>query len=439
MGTSSASTSATLLYVERPILNFVRYVDNLEQALRSTPHGSFELTWDNDDYVQFEIDGSRVVLGYCTLDSAPAREPGRLPETYAAALVLSVGPGANAEASCRIAENARSLCQSVIARISQRHMPDLVLWRNLDGAFTADHFDALVDLALELRPANAAQDAAINSVMEEAAAEAAEAAHAAYEAAAAAEYHEAAAHYEDDDDAFEEAAMIAAEEARQNEAADQARRVLERARRAAEAARKAGETTQRRARPAPFEDAERAAPAEMEARGPAQPADAGADRDTVTPEMEDTLVAAMATREAPGSRSPSPGTGGPHITPLRPRRPIAAGRKARPVLSGFAPNVANDMPHLPHPMTAELDRIRGALYPVEEVAEPREKEELVRRLTIYTMNTSLMMVSLPIGGALFTYNILGRENSKVTARVLSLTAIAMTVTHLLGFSIPGVI
>ena len=153
METVKSSTSATLLYVERPILNFVRYVELLEQALRATRHQNLSLSWDNDDFVQFDIDGSRVVLGYCDIHDAAPRAAGRIPDCYATALVITAGPGEATGLPNHMARHTRTFCLSLIERISLLHQPDLVLWCNLAGCCTANHFDALVDLALELRPA----------------------------------------------------------------------------------------------------------------------------------------------------------------------------------------------------------------------------------------------------------------------------------------------
>ncbi|MDE3029839.1 MAG: hypothetical protein KGH84_15725, partial [Paracoccaceae bacterium] len=149
MVASNTSTSVSLLYIERPSLNFVRCVDNLEKALRDTAHVHFQMCWDNDDYVQFDIDGSRVVLGYETFATAPAVSRKNDAERhYAAALVIAVGLGPRRGEATLIASNAQAFCSTVVDSIDHWHPADLTLWKQIDGVFTTDHFDELVDIAI---------------------------------------------------------------------------------------------------------------------------------------------------------------------------------------------------------------------------------------------------------------------------------------------------
>jgi hypothetical protein len=320
MARLGTTTSVTLLYTERPILNFARYVENLEQALRQTEHQSFDLHWDDEDYVTFDLDGSRVVLGYADLETPPPAED-QPPPGYQAALVLAVGPSLRHDASARIAENGRALCDSVIERIQKQHGADLILWTEVEGIFTVDHFDTLVDTALTMRPAQALPAVAGR---------------------------------------FDELPVG---------------RLLDRL---------------------------------EEEIGP-QP-----EAEPLHPAMAEGELALLARTTMAQERA--------EIAPAPPA--IADDdEEADP---------ANDLPEIPHPMHDEMARIRDALYPpAPEKPVRREKEPMVRRLTIYTFNTTLLMVSLPVGAALLTYNVLGREDSRVTARVMALTGIGMAFTKLM--------
>ncbi|PQO23361.1 hypothetical protein C2I36_08450 [Rhodobacteraceae bacterium WD3A24] len=88
---------------------------------------------------------------------------------------------------------------------------------------------------------------------------------------------------------------------------------------------------------------------------------------------------------------------------------------------------ANDLPQIPAPNTVGMERVREALYPeTEEPSQTGKRPDLPlgERLTIYGLSASLMMVSLPVGAAVMTYNLLGRENFKVTGRITAVTATA---------------
>ena len=313
----NTSTSVSLLYVERPNLNFARCVDNLEKALRDTAHVHFQMSWDNDDYVQFDIDGSRVVLGFDTLTpSAPVSRAKPAEPHYAAALVMAVGPGLRRGEATLIARNAQALCSTVIDSIDHWHPADLTLWKQIDGVFTADHFDELVDIAINLPP---------------------------------------------------EKGSIFIEEAE--------------VRTAAQNGSKFGAVPEKRL------------------------------MDRAAAEIRPRQVYPSLVKEPP-----------PRPAPLLPQHPPMQALNIRVT-------AANDAPHLPHPMQEELARIRAALYPPEPKAAVTEKEPLARRLTLYTFNTTLLIVSLPVGAALLTYNVLGHEDSRVTARLMAVTGVIVGLLH----------
>lgn len=66
--------------------------------------------------------------------------------------------------------------------------------------------------------------------------------------------------------------------------------------------------------------------------------------------------------------------------------------------------------------------LRHALYPPEEeLPDQIHAKPLVHRAAIYAMNSSLVAFALPVGAAILTYSILGRENLATTSRVTALT------------------
>ena len=148
MSPDCTSTSVTLLYEEQPVLNFVAFVDGLEQALRETEHSAFRVTWDHEDLATIDIDGSRVALG---MSRASAEE--RAAGGFACALVLAVGPVPDQPEGtpCPLADSAAQFCTGLQEQIEGNHHADLVLWADTAGPFTAAHFDSLVETALTMR------------------------------------------------------------------------------------------------------------------------------------------------------------------------------------------------------------------------------------------------------------------------------------------------
>ncbi|MDP4032153.1 MAG: hypothetical protein Q8P60_04730 [Pseudorhodobacter sp.] len=93
----------------------------------------------------------------------------------------------------------------------------------------------------------------------------------------------------------------------------------------------------------------------------------------------------------------------------------------------MAKPVANDLPDLPRLRHDDLHRMRLALYPEEAPGyiAPPDQGALARRLTVHAMNTTLIMVSLPVGAALLTYSVLRGEDMRVTGRAMALTGITL--------------
>lgn len=328
---NATSTSVSLLFNERPVLNFATYVARMEKALRGSFQDTMQLTWDHDDVVTIDIDGSRVLLGYWETPEQLTAEG----ETCAAVMVLAVGPGPDWRAETRLARFRKSLCQSVVAGIVESHPADLILWKDFQGVFTPEDFDMLIDQALETS--------------------------------------------RDSSDLEATPAGMADPEA--------------------------GPEVLTPERHPETEKGER--------RFGALPVRRLMDRlETEIPTTEPMRLPQMPVPFAESADTPVSADG-----------PSKMELDAR---ADFQALIANDMPDLPAPDFDQLDRIRDALYPQ---AEDEDKPELVQRLTIYAANTTLMLVALPVGAALLTYNILGGEDAKITARAMALTGAALGMMH----------
>ncbi|WP_156790703.1 hypothetical protein [Rhodobacter ferrooxidans] len=89
--------------------------------------------------------------------------------------------------------------------------------------------------------------------------------------------------------------------------------------------------------------------------------------------------------------------------------------------------VANDLPDLPRRQSAELQRVREALYPMlpEPVAVARPSTQM--RLATHAVNSTLIIVALPVGAALLTYSLLRGEDMRLSARAVALTGAVLGV------------
>jgi len=95
--------------------------------------------------------------------------------------------------------------------------------------------------------------------------------------------------------------------------------------------------------------------------------------------------------------------------------------------------VANALPDIPAPMLTEAARIRLALYPPEPEILPPERAPTPQRVAIYTLNTALILVAMPVGVAVLTYNVLGRESMTATARSTALAGFGIAMSYTTGF------
>lgn len=131
----------------------------------------------------------------------------------------------------------------------------------------------------------------------------------------------------------------------------------------------------------------------------------------------------MAANDAPAAPQPA-------VLAARARIAASTARAADPAnqpVPDATTVAANDIPDLPRLFVEDLRRVREALYPeeAEGYVAPPDKGALARRLAAHTMNTTLIMVSLPVGGALLTYSVLRGEDMRLTGRAMALTGLAL--------------
>ncbi|WP_372612134.1 hypothetical protein [Aquicoccus sp.] len=107
---------------------------------------------------------------------------------------------------------------------------------------------------------------------------------------------------------------------------------------------------------------------------------------------------------------------------IRPTHPAINADRAR---SRTRPNRPRTAPRRDK-VWLENARLRMALYPPEdELPQPQQAKPLVHRAAIHSMNASVIAFSLPLGAAVLTYTILGRESFEFSGRMAALTGFIM--------------
>lgn len=129
------STIAQLLFTAPPGLNFASVVGKLEKALARFPASRRALAWDCDDVAMFDLDGSRITLGY-TED---------LDGEFAACLTVAVGAGMQFPLAPPLAQNREQVCAQIIESLAARFPCDRLDWSETDLRVTPDVIDAMVE------------------------------------------------------------------------------------------------------------------------------------------------------------------------------------------------------------------------------------------------------------------------------------------------------
>lgn len=124
------STIAQLLFPTEQSIDFARTVAELEGVLSRLQSQDVRIAWDCDDFVCFDIPGTRIQLAWSEVDR----------RGYKACLSVSVGPGQPASKGFH-----EDMCSRLVDRIRSRFDPVAVLWCQSDGVIGADVFDELLD------------------------------------------------------------------------------------------------------------------------------------------------------------------------------------------------------------------------------------------------------------------------------------------------------
>ena len=85
---------------------------------------------------------------------------------------------------------------------------------------------------------------------------------------------------------------------------------------------------------------------------------------------------------------------------------------------------------LPQTASRDLSILRDVfLYDAEDPKMSATEQPVAHRLAIYTLNTSLVVICLPVGAAMFSYCALGRENLNAVGRAMALTGVGIALAQ----------
>ena len=152
MSAASPSTLAQLLFSTPPCMNFADIVDELEAVLARYPATNRVLWRDGGDVAIFDLDGSRVVLGFADALVGP----------HVACLTVSVGTGPDIGGPSPLADRRTALCRKIADRLSTRYPFDSVVWHETPSPVTPDLIGRMVEtLAAGGEPTRLPQEPAV--------------------------------------------------------------------------------------------------------------------------------------------------------------------------------------------------------------------------------------------------------------------------------------
>lgn len=132
---------------------------------------------------------------------------------------------------------------------------------------------------------------------------------------------------------------------------------------------------------------------------------------------------------------PEPSADLAHLTPAAADaapQPVPVPKKPAKVISLRQAPAANDMPPAAMPRSAELARLRDALYAAAEETAAAEGAPMSNqmRLAVHALNATLIVVWLPLGAAAMSYSLLRGENLRVSGRLMALTGTLLAFSQL---------
>jgi hypothetical protein len=133
-------------------MNFADTVEELEAVLAQYPATNRRLSREEKDVAIFDLDGSRVVLGFASNLAGP----------HLACVTVSVGKGPNVAEPGPLADRRTALCRRIVDRLSTRYPHDAVIWHETPSPVTPNLIDKMTEtLAAGGTPTRLPQEPAV--------------------------------------------------------------------------------------------------------------------------------------------------------------------------------------------------------------------------------------------------------------------------------------
>jgi hypothetical protein len=118
---------------------------------------------------------------------------------------------------------------------------------------------------------------------------------------------------------------------------------------------------------------------------------------------------------------------------VAPTRPLTRAARAQALASDRLPPLAPAETRTERKHFIGVDLHSNAIIDEETRFSRRaETKSEIARLTVYTMNLTLMIMAFPVGFALLVFNILGGENLRTTAHAIALTGFGIALAGMAG-------
>jgi hypothetical protein len=131
------STIAQLLFHNEQSIDFARIVAELAGALTRPQSPEVRIAWDCDDFVCFDVPGTRIQLSWAEVER----------RGYHGCLSVAVGPGEDQGRG-----HHEDLCSRLVDRICTRFDPISVVWCQAEGVVGAEVIDSLTEALPHLAP-----------------------------------------------------------------------------------------------------------------------------------------------------------------------------------------------------------------------------------------------------------------------------------------------
>ncbi|MBO6854734.1 MAG: hypothetical protein JJ872_13365 [Marivivens sp.] len=428
MSSFATSTIAALCFVKKPDFEFPELTRDLGEALKSDPRINCTASSSYEDFAVFDLTPMRICLAYCDVD-ADFPDPETRPP-MAASLVISVGLTGDFAKDELLCKARGRLCQRLVDRVESRAPGDELIWLDVDEVFTEDVYDTVLEKVFDMARDNMDELSGKEPDAPMPTGEKAETLTAITNIcgdlwpdeplpSVPSQSTEKSRRLRDElspDDQLNDLAARFDAELAQRDAAHEEAIALADAEADADTSTPHSAMTEDEARNLFSDEDEKVVSMPRPKRLN--------DWSSIPRPRRDRLVLPTFDNRATPSVTVE-GVPQPQMHQPRRQGPVHPDAVARPVLHGRDPTLA---------------QFREALYEDQKPPEPANERSIPHRLAIYSISASILAFSLPVGAAMMTYFMLGRESLNMAARAMALTGTGIGFTNTeIGMQLVGML